>query len=86
MVLPSFLLDPRVSDQIFSSSTLLSQDSCSASPGYDTLGFVLKAPTILMVDASPMEQEPCHGSGVALVSSLTQNSLDISLVLTLGSD
>lgn len=37
MVPPSFLLDPRISDQIFSSSTLLRQDCCSASPGYDTL-------------------------------------------------
>lgn len=54
MVPPSFLLDPRISDQIFSSSTLLRQDSCSASPGYDTLGFVLKARTSSMVGASPM--------------------------------
>lgn len=54
MVLPSFLLDLRISDQIFSSSTLLSLDSCLAFPGYDKLGSALKAVTNSMAGASPM--------------------------------
>lgn len=53
-VLPSFLLDLRISDQIFSSLTLLSVDSCPASPGYDKLGSLLKTLTNSMVGASPM--------------------------------
>lgn len=53
-VLPSFLLDPRISDQIFFSSPLLSLDSCPASPGYDKLGSLLKMLTNSMVGASPM--------------------------------
>lgn len=54
MVLSSFLPDPRISDQIFSSSTLLSRDSCLAFPGYDELGSALKEVTNSRVGASPM--------------------------------
>lgn len=54
MVLPSFLLDPRISDQIFSSSTLLSLDSCPAFPGCDKLGSPLKALINSVVGISPV--------------------------------
>lgn len=81
-VLPSFLLDPRISDQIFSSSTLPSLDSCLPFPGYDKLGSALKLHGWCFTKVtSTLSWKWC---GSALYPDSV--ALDMSLVLTLCSE
>lgn len=78
----SFLLDPSISDQIFSSSTLLSLDTCLTFPGPKILALLSKVQTNPMLGSasnitSGLSREQC-GSGIQPGSE----ALDMSLVLT----